>query len=157
MPPTESNASDLQQFCFNITSGLLESTSSSRTTIRLLNPQRELVLVAESLAPGVESMDEGPQVDPTVYPTYIYLAETRELLIQDDCRTADIAPPPSLVEHYRVFAQMLAPVVVRDEFEGTISVHLASTTRTWGPQEIQALKDAKTQMEDYLITHGSRE
>lgn len=130
-----------------LTAHLLAATDSSRTTLRLLDPWGRLHLVAESCAPGVQSMQEGPQIDPRPYATYQYLEQRRELLVQDDCRTGEPRPPETLISHHRVYAQMLAPVVVRGVFVGTISVHQQERSRRWSQAEIDALAAARREVE----------
>jgi hypothetical protein len=43
--------------------------------------------------------------------------------VQEDCSTADPAPPPELIELYGVRAQMVAALVGDDGLIGVISVH----------------------------------
>lgn len=126
-----------------IAAQLLAATTASRTTVRILDYQDQLQLVAEVCASGVGSMGDGPQIDPRQFATYRYLEQRRELLVQDDCRDTDIAPPPSLVDYHGVASQMLAPIVVHDRFRGTISVHHQGQPRHWSAEEITALEDAR--------------
>ncbi|MFC5834427.1 GAF domain-containing protein [Nonomuraea insulae] len=135
-----------RSWAFELCDSLLAATGASRTTVRL----GEAELAAESRAPGVRGMDAGPAIDPRAFPTYQYLRDERRLLIQDDCRTGDPRPPASLVEHHRVYAQMLAPIVVRGELAGTISVHQQDTTRTWTDAEVAALAAARARAEKEL-------
>lgn len=140
----------MDPYCQRLTDDLLVATGASRTTVRLIVEGGDLELVAESCAPGVASMATGPVVDPTVHPTYLYLERERKLLIQDDCRSGEPAPPASLVQHFGVWAQMLAPVVVNGEFTGTISVHQQGTTRQWDQAAVAALAAAERALEDHL-------
>lgn len=150
MSRTEQLSAEVVDVCTGLTERLRQATQSSRTTVRLVDADGDLVLAAESLAPGVPSMATGPAVDPRLHETYVHLERTHELLIQEDCRVADVRPPPSLIEHYRVLAQMLAPVVLGEELRGTISVHLMDQTRTWSPESVAALDDARHQLEAVL-------
>jgi hypothetical protein len=100
-------------------------------------------------------MATGPSVDPRIHETYVYLERTHQLLIQDDCRVSEVPPPESLVDHYRVWAQMLAPVVVDGEFRGTISVHLMEQTRDWDDAAVQALESARRRLERTLAEPGA--
>jgi len=150
MSRTEEASKDLQDVCTRIAEGLLKATQASRTTVRLVDDDGELVLAAESLAPGVSSMATGPAVDPRLHETYVHLERTHGLLIQEDCRVAEVQPPPSLIVHYRVLAQMLAPVVLGDEMRGTISVHLVEQTRKWSPESVAALDEARHELEAVL-------
>ena len=132
---------------YDIASKLLQATSSSRTTVRLIDQEENLLLVAEVCAPGVASMGEGPQIDPRQFPTYLYLEEQQRPLIQNDCKNAEVQPPPSLTDHYDVAAQMLAPVMVDGTFRGTVSVHQQGHTRSWSGQDLEALDSARKEVE----------
>lgn len=127
----------------SIVDDLLLATGASRATCRLCMPDGSADLVAEALAEGVDSM--GTQSVPGIVeaPTYQFLINEQELLIQNDCRTAAVAPPATLVSHYRVFAQMLAPVIIGTEMVATISVHEQDRTRDWTNEEIAALGRAQ--------------
>lgn len=129
---------------------LLAKTAASRTTIRLLDETGRRHLVAESLAPGTVSMSTGPRMEPADHDAYRFLVRERRLLIQEDCRSGEPRPPAALVEHFGVWAQMLAPVIVSDEIRGTISVHLQGATRKWGQPAIDALARARRSLEDHL-------
>lgn len=138
------------EFYDRIVASLLSGTDSSRTTLRLLDKAGELHLVAEALAPGIQSMRSGPQIDPMQHDTYKYLVNRREPLVQDDCRTGQPQPPESLVSHFNVYAQMLAPVLTGDDFRGTISVHCVGRTRSWSPDDLAHLDQARRDVEEYL-------
>jgi GAF domain-containing protein len=124
---------------------LREETRASRTTIRVADATGHPVLVAESLADGVASMhvDAPPGGAIAAAPTYLELRRTGELLVQDDCLTDPIRPPASLIEQFRVYAQMLAPVIVGDVMIATISVHQQDAARLWAAEEIAALTRAR--------------
>ena len=130
---------------------VLEATRASRTTLRLVGVDGSAHLLAERRS-GIEvpSMAGGNQVDPRAYPTYTYLEETHDLLVQNDTRVASVSPPPDLVDVHRVFAQMLAPVVVHGAFVGTISVHLIDSARDWPPEQVDALRRCRSRVEDLL-------
>jgi GAF domain-containing protein len=121
---------------------LRTATSASRTTVRVVDATGAPALIAESLAGGVRSMRDGPQPAVTAAPTYVELERTRAILVQDDCRTEGPQPPASLIEDYRVYAQMLAPVFQDGHMIATISVHQQDATRHWSDTEIAALHRA---------------
>jgi GAF domain-containing protein len=75
-------------------------------------------------------------------PTYVVLAQTKSVIVQDDCRTSGPRPPESLTCHFRVYAQMLAPVLHGNEVIGTVSVHQQDTPRHWSADDVAALKRA---------------
>jgi GAF domain-containing protein len=130
---------------------LLEATKASRTTLRVVGVDGSAYLLAERRSDAaVPSMGSGAQVDPRAFPTYTYLEESRSLLVQNDTRVALVAPPPALIEVHRVFAQMLAPVVVEGQFVGTISVHLIDSPREWAEGQIDALRRCRLLVEDVL-------
>ncbi len=110
-------------------------------------------LVAESLAPGVRSMRDGPQPPITAAPTYVFLAQERRILVQRDCRSDGPAPPASLIDDYGVWSQMLAPVLDGETLVGTISVHCERQTRDWSAEEIAALIDMQTKVTDWYRAH----
>jgi GAF domain-containing protein len=142
----------LQEVC----AALLAATGSSRTTVRLVDPDGSIRLVAESRAQGVPSMVDGPQPAITAAPTYVELERHRRLIVQGDTRCEPPAPPRSLIDHYRVWAQMLAPVVVGDEMVGTISVHQQEATRVWSAADRSALIAAQRSVTAWCAANGRR-
>jgi GAF domain-containing protein len=139
-----------------LTDRLRAETCASRTTVRGRAGDDPVALLAESLAPGVESMADGQQPRAIVAaPTYVVLSETKAVLVQDDCVNEGPEPPRSLIERYRVRAQMLAPVLDGGEMIGTISVHQQDTTRHWTPADVAALERAQAAVT--AIFTGGRE
>lgn len=137
-----------------LTGRLLERTGASRTTVRARSGDDPVALLAESLAPGVPTMRSIPAEPAAIVaaPTYVVLAETKSILVQDDCRTQDPRPPESLTGHFRVYAQMLAPVLDGEEMIGTISVHQQDTPRHWTPADIAALESVAAEVTALLAT-----
>ncbi|HEY3878747.1 MAG TPA: GAF domain-containing protein [Trebonia sp.] len=126
---------------------LLAETGASRTTVRGQSGGDPVALLAESLAPGVESMADGQQPAAiTAAPTYLVLSAAKTVLVQDDCVHEGPEPPESLTGRYRVRAQMLAPVLDGGEMIGTVSVHQQDTTRHWTPADIAALERAQAEV-----------
>ncbi|TWP33235.1 GAF domain-containing protein [Leekyejoonella antrihumi] len=115
----------------------------SRVTLRLLR-DGSINLVAESIAAGVKSMRSGTQEDASRFPTYQYLQDTRDVLVQNDLRDGEIRPPQSLIDEYGTLAQMLAPVIVHHTLVGVISVHQVGRPREWSHGDIGTLKTAAT-------------
>jgi GAF domain-containing protein len=133
--------SDTSEQLRSLVDRLRAETGASRTTVRGRVGDDPVALLAESLAPGVESMADGQQPRAIVAaPTYLVLSETKAILVQDDCLNEGPEPPRSLVERYRVRAQLLAPVLDGTEMIGTISVHQQDTTRRWTAADIAALE-----------------
>ena len=127
------------------------ATAASRTTIRVADADGNPALRAESLAEGVASMHDGPQPAIRAAPTYTELEATRTILVQHDCRIQGPRPPASLIERYRVYAQMLAPVFDGDDMIATISVHQQDTPRRWTEAEISALRAATVEVTTLLV------
>jgi maleate isomerase len=126
-------------------------TAASRTTVRGRRGDDPVALLAESRASGVASMRDGPRGPGIVAaPTYVELERTRTILVQADTRTDPIRPPASLLDTFRVYAQMLAPVLDDDGMVGTISVHQQDATRVWTPQDVEALAAAQRAVTTYL-------
>jgi maleate isomerase len=125
---------------------LLVSTGASRTTLRLDLPNQDAGLdevVAEALAPGVRSIRGDTSIrNLRDSPPIRFLEEQRTPLVQEDCSTADPAPPSELVELYGVRAQMVAPLVRDDGLVGVISVHYVPGPRGWSAQDHAALQEA---------------
>jgi GAF domain-containing protein len=134
----------------SIADRLRTATASSRTTIRVVDESGQPALVAESLAQDVPSMHDGPPPAIVAAPTYIELERTRAILVQNDCRIQGPRPPASLIDHYRVYAQMLAPVFDGNDMIATISVHQQDTARDWTQIEIAALRTATAEVETTL-------
>jgi GAF domain-containing protein len=134
---------------------LRAETGASRTTVRGRDGDDPVALLAESLAPGVESMADGQQPAAiTAAPTYVVLRETKAILVQDDCVNQGPEPPRSMIERYRVRAQMVAPVLDGEELIGTISVHQQDATRHWAPGDIAALERVQAEVTAILTRAG---
>jgi maleate isomerase len=122
---------------------LLKKTAAGRTTVRLLDDTPgEFPVVAEAVAPGVQSLKGQPVVRrPSDNPGPLeYLESTKQLLAQEDVTTS---PPvfPEIIDVYGVRAQMLAPILDGDEFIGLVSVH-SIEPRAWTKENIDALSAA---------------
>ena len=118
---------------------LLLETGASRTTLRLDSSETFFPVVAEALAPGIESIAGDSSIDLGASATFQFLAREQRLLIQADLLAADPAPPPELIELYGARAQMLAPIVRAERLVGIVSVHYAPGPREWTAEEVAAL------------------
>jgi GAF domain-containing protein len=133
-----------------IMDGLLLATQASRASLRLIDGVGGLLLRAEALADGQPAMMTGPGVDPRQYETYQYLARYMQALVQPDCREGPPHPPPMMIEHYGVLAQILSPVSIDGELVGAISLHQAGRTRDWSDQDLSAVAMARRRVEVQL-------
>ncbi len=134
---------DLTRRLTEIADMLRAATEASRVTIRGPRAVGEAgtALLAESLAPGIESMADASQAGIAEAATYGYLRTRRRPLLQSDCRE-DPLPPRMLTERYRVGAQMLGPLFDADDLIGTVSVHEVGRTRDWTESDLAALEKA---------------
>lgn len=137
-----------------IISRLLRETRASRTTLRLDEPGASFPVVAEALATGVRSIRDATQIDVRSAPTFLYMATSHELLIQDDLLTATPAAPRQLIELYGARAQMLAPIVMDETLVGIVSVHECRRTRKWLEIDIESLRIAREDIRRCLLDVG---
>jgi MFS family permease len=134
---------------------LRAETGASRVTVRGRSGDDPVALLAESLAPGVESMADGQQPAAiTAAPTYQVLSRTKAILVQDDVVNSGPRPPRSMIERYRVHAQMVAPVLDRGELIGTVSVHQQDAARHWSQADIAALERVQAAVAAVLAERG---
>jgi maleate isomerase len=124
------------------------ATVASRVTIRFAAGER-FPVTAESCARGVASLRDA-HLDPRGSATFEYLSRERRILVQDDVSRHDLAPPAELVAAYGIRAQMVAPVVVRDELRALVSVHESKGARTWTSADRQALARAASDVARFL-------
>ncbi len=139
-------AKNMQTAFQEILEDLLDLTTTSRTTVRFDMPDKNFHLdtvAAEALAPGVHSLEDDTSInDLRKVPTYEFVEKERRILVQNDCLTADPAPPRALIDSYGVKAQMLGPIVRDDRVIGIISVHYTPGPREWSEKDVAALQDA---------------
>ena len=119
-----------------LAASLRDSLDTARVTVRLRSLDG-VGLVAEALGEGVQSMRSGPQEDATRFPTYEFLAQRRETLVQRDLVEHPVRPPASLIDYYGTHAQMLAPICSDGELVGVLSVH-SLEVRDWQDADIAA-------------------
>jgi GAF domain-containing protein len=151
-------AENTQRGLQDILEDLLESTSVSRTTIRLDVPIQDLHLdtvAAEALAPSVRSLrDDVSITNLREVPTVEFLEQERRILVQNDCLTADPAVPQKLIDLYGVKAQMLGPLVCNDRLIGVVSVHYTPGPREWSDKDVDALREAIERTQQELDSWG---
>jgi maleate isomerase len=130
-----------------IVAGLLEEIAASRTTLRLDVEGKNFPAVAEALATDVRPIRQDDSLDQRGAATAQWLMRTHEILVQDDCASADPPPPKPLLDAYGVKAQMLAPIVDEGTVVGWISVHYVPSTRAWTDGDVAALRAAAVRVE----------
>ena len=126
---------------------------ASRVTLRLDAPERGFHVddvVAEALTPGVRSLRHQTSIDQRAAGTIQWLERERRVLVQDDLRGVEPAPPPELVELYGTTAQMLGPLIRGDALIGWMSAHYNDGPRRWTAAEIVALEAAVSAVHQVL-------
>ncbi len=124
---------------------LRESVGAARVTLRLDDARRRLSVAdvtAEAVAPGVVSLRGQTSIDQRAAGTIHWLEAHRRVLVQDDLRGADPAPPRELVAIYGATAQMLGPVIRDGQLVGWVSVHHTGGPRRWSALDVAALETA---------------
>ena len=129
---------------------LMLATGASRITIRLERPGETLPVVAETLAPGIPSIQTPSSIDLRAAPTVRYLTETLGTLIQDDLLDAETPPPPELIKQYGARAQMLAAVPVDGTLAAIVSVHYSPGPRHWTDAEVAAIEAAAARVGEII-------
>lgn len=119
---------------------LLARTEASRVTLRLDVVGMNFPVVGEAVD-SVAVLSGNHSLDQRNLDTVQYLLRTHDVLIQDDCSTAEPAPPAALIGAYGVKAQMLAPVLREHRVLGWVSVHDCVRARTWRDSDVTALQD----------------
>jgi GAF domain-containing protein len=153
--PAEAARRSIEAFQ-RILDDLLAATNASRTTLRLDWPEWGLHVddvAAEARRPGVASLAGQTSIDQRRAETVRWLERELHPLVQDDCSTAEHAPPRELVELYGVRAQMLGPVVRDGHLVGWVSVHENGSTRRWTDEDFVALTSATAEI-DRALSHG---
>jgi maleate isomerase len=131
---------------------LLAATGASRATLRLDDETLGLHsddVVAEALAPGEESMRGAGGINHRAAETAQWLERHRTLLVQNDFDSGPVAPE-KLRGHFRVKAQMLAPVIRDGRLDGWVSIHEAKAKRDWSDADKAAITEAAQAVIDEL-------
>lgn len=127
---------------------LMERTGAMRCTVRLDYPAVGLsanVPCTEVLAPGAVSMMGNSAVDHRRARSVRWIEKNRRALIQGDV-FADpaLSPPPALMQVFGTRAQMVAPLIGRDDYMfGWVSAHFAEGPREFDASTIAALDEAR--------------
>lgn len=131
---------------------LLAATGASRATLRLDDVTLGLHsddVVAEALSPGEESMRGAGGINHRAAETAQWLERHRTLLVQNDFDSGPVAPE-KLRGHFRVKAQMLAPVIRDGRLDGWVSIHDAKAKRDWSDADKAAITEAAQAVIDEL-------
>lgn len=131
---------------------LLESTRASRVTLRRDLPgESAFPVVAEALAPGVESLREERSVHLPSQPVVLELLRGRQV-VQNDA--ADAYDDPAFQRMLEVYgglaAQIVTPVMRDGTLEAIVSVHQLGVPRRWTDDEIAAATRAAERVGELL-------
>ena len=122
---------------------LLDATDASRTTIRFDVPGDPVFPVfAEAVVPGVRAIRDERIEEIRQVPTFKYVDETHQVLVQNDLPTEPLQGCSYLTDDFGVTAQMLAPILEGESLIGLISVHFTGGKRQWASEHVQALEEA---------------
>ncbi len=122
---------------------LRKRVQASRVTLRLDVKGANFPVVAESRAPGINSIRDDDSLDQRNLATVRFLFRTKCLLVQDDCVRAEVPVSEELMSRYAVKAQMLAPVLDADgEVRGWLSAHYCPGPRKWHKPDQVAIAQA---------------
>ena len=122
---------------------LRKQVQASRVTLRLEVEGTNFPVVAESRAPGIDSIRGDDSLDQRNLPTVRFLFRAKSLLVQDDCARAEVPVPEELMSRYAVKAQMLAPILDADgEVRGWLSAHYCPGPRKWRKPDQAAIAQA---------------
>jgi GAF domain-containing protein len=128
-----------------ILAALRAAAGASRVTLRIDWPAHGFHsddVAGESLAPGVKSLRGQTSIPQRAAGTIRWLDRERRVLVQEELRGAEPAPPPALLAIYGTTAQMLGPLVRGGKLAGWVSVHHNGGPRAWQPHEVAALEAA---------------
>ena len=132
---------------------LLRATESSRTTLRVDWPKLGFHVddvAGEALAPGEKSLRGQTGINQRAAATVQWLDRERRSLIQDDFTTADVPPPPALIEVYGAGAQMLAPVIRNGALQGWVSAHYSGVPHHWSSTDVEAIEAAARRVRELI-------
>jgi hypothetical protein len=136
---------------------LLAATRTSRTTLRLDHPTLNYPVAAEACAPGVPSIRDDNSIDQRGAATAQWILRTGRILVVEDARDSDPAPPQAIVDVYGLRAFLLAPLrrIAPDMLLGWISVHVNDGTRQWSEGDLAATEEAIARVHEEFDRVGS--
>ena len=123
---------------------LLQKLNASRTTLRLDRPDANYPVMAEACAPDVPSIRHDNSIDQRSAASVRWILREGRVLVVEDARTSDPAPPAAIVDVYGLRAFMLAPLARKDATSliGWISVHENRGPRRFTRAEVDAVQAA---------------
>ena len=127
---------------------LLAASHGSRSTLRIDDAARGWsvqVICAEAVAPGVKSLRGDGSIDQRAADTVKWMVAHKRNLVQPNLIDNPVpAPPAALMSAYAAKAQMLGPLLEKDDYlTGWISIHYVDGTHAFTPDEERALDRAR--------------
>ena len=124
--------------------GLLETTRSSRVTLRRDLPgEQRFPVVEEALAPGVGSIRDETSVHLPSQPVVLEVQRGVQVVQDDSAGAFDDPAFLRMLEAYGgLAAQIVTPVMRNGTLEAILSVHQLGAPRAWTPDEIAAASRA---------------
>ena len=126
--------------------------AADRVTVRL-DPGRNLPVVGESLAAGVESLRDERAIDQMATDTVSWVAQNGRALAIDDAVAEHPRTPAAMIEGgLRSF--IIAPILRPSGLVGTVSVH-TFVQRDWTPQEVAEAQAAADLVAEQVVEEQS--
>jgi GAF domain-containing protein len=128
----------------SVVEDLLLATGAGRATLHLIAPGGGLSSAGEAVTHGARQVrhDESGG-EPVETSAVEQLRREKEILTQDDLEQAGPAGVRDLIDRYGVRARVLAPLVLRGQLAGIISLHDVLGPRRWGARDIEAVRKAQ--------------
>ncbi|OUL20624.1 hypothetical protein BV372_32665 [Nostoc sp. T09] len=121
--------------------------STDRVTIFRCNPNGEGTFVAESVAFGLPKTLWATVSDPCFEGEYIEKYQNGRIVAIDDIYQADLTDCHiSLLERFAVKANLVAPILKKDQLFGLLIAHECSKPRFWQQSEIDLFAQIATQV-----------
>jgi GAF domain-containing protein len=140
-----------------ISADLLKETRASRVTVRVDMPSRDFrpeFVLAEALSPGEKSLRGIRRINQHQSQPVHWMRRNKRPLIQNDVTTDGPPVPEVLSSNYGTKAQMLGPLLNKEELIGWISVHFNDGPRDWSAGDVGALERAVSKAQICLRDHS---
>ncbi|MEC4983076.1 MAG: PAS domain S-box protein [Oscillatoria sp. PMC 1068.18] len=104
------------------------------------------VVVAESLAEGIESLMGRVIYDPCFAPNFASLKKGGFQVINDIYNVGITPCHLQLLEQLQIRAKLLVPLIIGEQLWGLISINECNAPRQWEPEEIELIEKLATQV-----------
>lgn len=139
---------------------LLRATGALRTTVRLDMPALGWSVntpCAEVLSAAARSMRGDASIDHRRARSIRWIERHRQMLVQENVHSdPDMAPPPALSAVFGTRAQMVAPLILPDDYmTGWVSAHFAEAPRRFFDADRAAMARAVDAVLTITAPHGA--